>query len=175
MKYLYSIFLIFFITTSINAEDIVSVKNNCKSGLFPLEKSPFSIMLYCEGALGNYIGVVLSGHWSEYGSQYWKIGDRYWYQSNWGDDVTSYFYHIESDTLYVATSGFYGKAGVYKLTLKNKSFEKVYIEEEPKDSSEGIYVLESVSNSKLSVSYSDPIISFRKNVDLNCNKKQGLQ
>jgi len=94
MKYLYSVFLIFIIVTSANATDntgVVFIKNNCTSGLFPLQRSPFSIMLYCEGALGNYLGIVLSGNWSEFGSQHWKIGDRYWYQPDWGDDVTSYY------------------------------------------------------------------------------------
>jgi len=167
MRNLYAVFIIFILVTSVNAANIVSVHGNCKPGLFPLRDSPFSIMVYCEGALGNYLGVILSGNWSESGSKRWKIGDRYWYQSDWGDDVTSYYFHIESNILYIATSGYYGKAGVYKLALKDKTFEKLYLGEEPKDSSEGKYVLKSANDSELSISYSGPLISFKKSVNLN--------
>ena len=165
MRFLLPLLFFAFVTIA-NAANIGTVNSNLTSGLFNLPGSPFSVLIYNEGALGNYLGIVLTGQWSKYGSKEWKLGDRYWYEEDWGDDVTSYYFHVESGNLYIATSGYYGKAGVYCINLKEKNFIKLNLGKEPVDSQEGSFLIKSRKDGILFLSYTGPITSFEVSVNL---------
>jgi hypothetical protein len=92
---------------------------------------PFSVFLFCDDALGSNIGVInTSGgagpgrielgptrEWSK-----WNVNDRFWQQSEWATDVTSFAWSLDLKSLYVATSEIYGTGAVYKLDLVSRTF-----------------------------------------------------
>ena len=143
------VMLMFHLSNLVAGEITFSMEEKCINGLHQVNNSNYSVYMACEGALGNYIGLIYTGQWSFSGTKDWPIGDRFWYQSTWGDDVTSYHYHDESDSLFVATSGIYGSAGIYQLDIKKRSYEKVFLEPELSEDIEGRFELLGVSSNNL--------------------------
>ena len=108
------------------ASNVVKISGNCDQGLAKLGHSSFSLYISCEGALGNYIGVMLTSKWSKFGNRYWEIGDRFWYEKSWGSDVHSYYYYSKKNMLYVATSNIYGIGGIYELNIKERKSRIIF-------------------------------------------------
>lgn len=145
----YTIILLILLPTNVWSDNVISLNKACQPGLHPLEKSQFSLYLSCEGALGNYVGIIMSGNWSQFGNAKWDIGNRFWYEAGWGKDVTSIFFHKEDSTLYIATSSIYGNGGLYKLDLINKKSYLVYPKEVVPEGSEDFYTIKETHANKL--------------------------
>lgn len=111
---------LFLLPTNVPAGELLGAGQSCTHGLKPINDTPFSIYFSCEGALGNYLGVILTEKWSKKGNKHWDIGDRFWYDSSWGKDITSVYLNTQKQELYIATSSMYGSGGVYKLKLLEK-------------------------------------------------------
>lgn len=126
------------------SDQTLNLSANCSQGLRQIDDTPFSFYISCEGALGNYIGIVMTGKWSEYGSKSWPIGDRFWYEDTWGADVSSVYFFKEKMTLYVATSSYYGKGGLYKLVLKDRKSSLLFPKSPELISYEEAYVIKGV-------------------------------
>lgn len=118
----------------IAADDLVvkAAAKDCKQRLYQQPNGgPFSVFLFCDDALGSNIGVVnTSGgagpgrielgptkEWSK-----WNVNDRFWQDSIWATDVTSFAWSIDLKSLYVATSEIYGTGAVYRLDLISRTF-----------------------------------------------------
>jgi len=120
LKYKYILIFLFLLPANSWSNDVNVLSNNCTPGLHRLGDSQFALFTSCEGALGNYIAIIMNGRWSEYGSKSWDIGDRFWYEHSWGKDVTSTYFYASENVLYVSTSSVYGNGGIYKLDLISK-------------------------------------------------------
>ena len=125
------------------------LSGNCSHGLHPLKNSPYSLYISCEGALGNYLGIILSAKWSKHGNKVWDIGNRYWFENGWGKDVDSYIYDTTSKRLYIATSSYYGLGGIYRLNIKDKSSTLIYPNSIEQVKSEEEFSLISLSEDKV--------------------------
>lgn len=99
----------------------------CRSGALEQPGGPFLAYVFCDGALGTQIGVVLAGltdlaePWSG-----WRPDQRFWQEEPWATDVTSIAWDPFGNTLFVATSEVYGDGGVFALDLANRKHERVY-------------------------------------------------
>ena len=123
---------------------------NCNHGIKKLTNSPYSLLTFCEGALGSYLAIIYSDKMLAPADGAWGLNDRYWQHDLWGQDVTSYYFDSQKALLYVATSEIYGEGGIYRLDLRNKKFETMItiVEKEGR-----IYQLESIDHEKRLLRY----------------------
>ena len=57
------------------------------------------------------------------------VGDRFWYNKNWADDVDSYYYNSWKRIIFISPIlPIYGFGGVYELDLKNKKWKMIFPE-----------------------------------------------
>jgi hypothetical protein len=106
----------------------------------------------------------MTGAWTQVGNERWTIGNRYWSDPDWGNDVTAYFYDQDSGKLYLSTSGFYGSAGVYILDVRQRTYERTKFRDEPGTTEEGRYTILSSRGGALCVRYEDTSITFEDTV-----------
>lgn len=95
-------------------------EKDCATRLIRGPSGPFALWQSCEGALGTYLSVGYVGDMDAPVDEAWSIGERWWHDARWGDDVTSCVWNGDGTTLYVATSGIYGTPGVFRLDLRKK-------------------------------------------------------
>jgi hypothetical protein len=116
-------------------------KDGCNPGLYRQPKGPMALILFCEDALGTYIGLVyyesmkspvpydfflkLSAVEKETYYKVWSLDNRLWQTSIWASDVTSYAWGPDGTKLYVATSPIYGSGGLYELDLVRRQHKKL--------------------------------------------------
>jgi hypothetical protein len=102
----------------------------CEHGLSKQPQGHFFVFVFCDGALGSNIGVILSdpGVADDPGVEpgSWSINQRFWQNGPWVLDVTSLAWDPFSDRLFVATSGVYGDGGVFVLDLLHKTYDRIY-------------------------------------------------
>jgi hypothetical protein len=100
-----------------------------------------AIILFCEDALGIYIGLVYYDNMTspvpdlfykrlsetEKKAYYktWSLDNRMWQASIWASDVTSYAWSPDGDNLYVGTSNIYGSGGLYELDLVRRQYKQI--------------------------------------------------
>lgn len=101
------------------------VEGPCRSGIQRAPQGPFALWISCEDVLGVYVSVVHAGTMGAPREGAWSIGERWWHQPGWGDDVTSYWWDPSGSRLFIATSGIYGEGGVYVLDLHRRVAEQV--------------------------------------------------
>lgn len=116
-------------------------KDGCNQGMYKQPNGPMSLILFCNDALGTYIGLVYyddpEGPASEqfYNRlsesekvtyyKVWSLSNRMWQDSVWASDVTSYAWGPDGTKLYVATSGIYGSGALYELDLIRKKHKQI--------------------------------------------------
>jgi hypothetical protein len=88
-------------------------------------RGPFAVWTSCEEELGHYAGIILAGSASAARDTAWTEGDRWWYGSEWGDDVTSYVWNSTGDTIYVATGGIYGSGKLFLLDIPRRKMREI--------------------------------------------------
>jgi hypothetical protein len=80
--------------------------------------------------LGSNIGVILTEPGGGPGAikltggkvwDKWYTNDRFWQDKLWATDVVNFLWSPSLRYLYVATSGFYGDGGFFKLDLQDRS------------------------------------------------------
>jgi len=110
-------------------EDIWVSEHGCQHGLHHQPKGPFAVFLFCEDALGDYIGVIyvdiLGAPNAEPFSNRWMLDNRLWQEPIWASDVTSFAWDPSGSRLYVATSNIYGSGGLYELNLKTRKAKQL--------------------------------------------------
>ncbi len=97
----------------------VITPNVCRHGLSPQPKGPYSLFSFCDDASGTSIGLVYSSA-GDPRSETWSLSDRFWQDSTWCLDVTSYVWIPGGNRVAVATSGIYGTGGLYLLILDER-------------------------------------------------------
>jgi hypothetical protein len=116
-------------------------RDGCEHGLHRQPNGPMAILLFCEDALGDYIGIVyydLMGAPSPIDFarglseedrvdcyKKWSLGNRMWQESLWASDVTSYAWTPDGTKLYLTTSGIYGSGAFYELDLIRKNHRQI--------------------------------------------------
>ena len=103
----------------------------CVQGLYEQPRGgPFAVFVFCDDALSTNIGVVnVAGAAGPGGIELsdprvwdkWFVTDRFWQESSWAADVTSFAWSDDLKFLYVATSGVYGTGSLYRLSLVERS------------------------------------------------------
>jgi hypothetical protein len=84
----------------------------CKEGLYSQPKGSFKLVVFCDDAIGTNIGVIFH----EPGND----SDSYWQDPQWSKDVTSFWWGLNGDFLYISTNGIYGSGGIFELDLRNR-------------------------------------------------------
>jgi len=132
------------------AEDSVGIVQShpafCDPGLHRQPNSPFSIMLFCEGALSSYLGVIYEGTMANPLDGNWSLADRFWQDPEWASDVTSYIWDFSGKYLLVATSPIYGSGKVFRLNLKERTSKVIWA---PPASCKGECMVELISISEV--------------------------
>ncbi len=124
-----------------NKEIWIRARDRCNQGLYLQPNGPVAVMLFCEDAVGDYIGLVYYGHMeaptpldfvrklseAEKKSFYsiWSLGNRMWQEPIWASDLTSYAWGPDGTKLYIATSEIYGAGGLYELDLIRKKYKQI--------------------------------------------------
>ena len=116
-------------------------KDSCNHGLHKQPDGPMAVILFCEDALGTYIGLVyydtmgspvpdrfyekLSEKEKQTYYKIWSLENRMWQNPLWASDVTSYAWGPDGTKLYVATAQVYGSGGLYELDLVHRSHKQI--------------------------------------------------
>ena len=78
---------------------------------------------FCEDALSTYLAVIyvepIGLPVTENGR--WSLENRYWYEEQWGSDVTGFKWSKDGKSLSVSTSPIYGSGGFFELDLQAHS------------------------------------------------------
>jgi hypothetical protein len=115
--------------------------DGCNQGLYKQPKGPMALLLFCEDALGTYIGLVYYDHMGspvpydfflklsqaekETYFKIWSLDNRMWQDPMWASDVTSYAWGPDGTKLYIATSEIYGSGALYELDLIRKKYKQI--------------------------------------------------
>ncbi len=116
-------------------------KDGCNPGLYKQPNGPMAIILFCEDALGIYIGLVyydnmaspvpdlfykkLSDAEKKTYYKTWSLANRMWQDPKWASDVTSYAWSPDGNKLYVGTSNIYGSGGFFELDLVRHQYKQI--------------------------------------------------
>jgi len=138
---LLSLSFIPYISAGDEPEYLYQIEFNCDQGVYPQPNDgPFSVYVFCCGALGRNIGVIITQpcalpikikpddsredqdkrHIAK-----WDTSKRFWQDEIWAEDVTSFAWSPSFRYLYVATSAIYGKGGIFKLDLLKRTFTEL--------------------------------------------------
>jgi hypothetical protein len=113
----------------------------CQHEIRQQPNGPMALVLFCEDALGTYIGLFYYGIMgspvplqffsklseTEKESYYkiWSLANRMWQEPVWASDVTSYAWSLDGTKLYVATSNIYGSGAFYELDLVRRKHRQI--------------------------------------------------
>ena len=139
------IFIIFWCSSSSASEETYLFqfrppRKNCPHGLHQQpNEGPYSVHVFCDGALGVNNGIILTERGAgpgkleipgPYKTWYWYPHDRFWQELKWAADVRSFAWSPSFRYAYVATSFVYGDGGIFKLDLMYKRAEEIPMVEE---------------------------------------------
>ena len=124
----FMLLMIGFATQSLAVEtgQVVTLLDHCEDGVSSIANTPYSILVSCEDALGNQIGLIHTGKMKSprYGD--WGLADRFWQDEEWANDVTAYAIAPSARALFVSTSEVYGAGGVFRLDLSSRKHERIF-------------------------------------------------
>jgi hypothetical protein len=136
MKPVLAMLISLFIVPSLSAGDdgpgvIDLMGSSCEHGPVKQPNGHFLAFVFCDGALGSNLGIVLSRLTNETDTTgEWGVDQRFWQNGPWVNDVTSFAWDPFSNRLYVATAEIYGDGAVFVLDLPNRKYERIYSIEE---------------------------------------------
>ncbi len=126
---------------TIGSELWIQGQDTCHHGIHKQPNGPMAIFLFCEDAVGTYIGVVyydlmeapaplhfvrrLSESEKETFYKNWSLANRMWQDPVWASDVTSYAWSFDGTKLYFGTSSIYGSGAFYELDLVRKKHRQI--------------------------------------------------
>jgi len=97
----------------------------CRPGLHHQPDGPFSVLVFCEDALGSHIGVIYYDNLTSPVADSWSLSDRFWQQPTWAADVDSLAWSPDGEFLYVATGEVYGSCGLFELDLRKRTWRRI--------------------------------------------------
>ena len=111
----------------------IEEQSKCVHGLHHQPNGPLAVVLFCEDAVGTYLGIIYYDVMGEPAPSHfirrlpekerlafhntWSLGNRMWQEPIWASDITSYAWGPDGTKLYVATSNIYGSGAFYELDL----------------------------------------------------------
>jgi hypothetical protein len=120
-------FLIVITLSSTHAGEVINLgPGKCKHGLLFQPNGPFAVMLFCEDALADHIGIIYYRTMGVPLEGKWSLTDRFWQQEDWGADVTAFAWDNTGKYLIVTTSSIYGSGSVYCLDLMNRKARRLF-------------------------------------------------
>ena len=121
-------------------------KGKCEHGIHHQPNGPMAIMLFCEDAVGTYLGLIyydimeqpapadfvrrLNEKEKTAFYNIWSLSNRMWQEPIWASDVTSYAWGEDGTKLYIATSGIYGSGSLYELDIVRRQYKQIVHPEE---------------------------------------------
>ncbi len=115
--------------------------DKCVHGLHHQPNGPMAVVLFCEDAVGTYLGIIYyelmeapaPSHFVRRLSEKdkitfynnWSLGNRMWQEPVWASDITSYAWGADGTKLYVATSNIYGSGAFYELDIVRKTYKQI--------------------------------------------------
>jgi hypothetical protein len=128
--------------SSTQAGEVINLgPEECKHGLLFQPNGPFAVMLFCEDALGDHIGVIYYTPMRDLHEGKWSLTDRFWQNRDWGADVTALAWDNTGKYLIVTTSSIYGSGAVYCLDLMNRKATKLFPQPKYKKEMEKIEIV----------------------------------
>ena len=137
------VLLLFIIITPVNSfsaqepdapKRVVKLWQKCAPGSYRQPNGPFVVLVFCEGAIGNYIALyyekAMDGPISADFPK-WTVIDRVWQDWIWASDVTGFAWSPSGKFLYVGTSNVYGKGGIFEVDLAHRSSKHIFPVKEP--------------------------------------------
>lgn len=97
----------------------------CKTQQYKI--NAFTVFLFCEDALGAYLGIVYSDRMGQAGDKAWEVEKRFWQDKTWSSDVTSFLLDPEFGRVFIATSSIFGTGDIYEINLYQKEGKKLEI------------------------------------------------
>ena len=91
----------------------------------PQENSPYEIYVFCEGALGRYIGIMRKGQIGATPGG-WTFTNRFWQEVTWSTDVWSIAWVDDGESLLVSNSEIYGEGEIFLLDLEARSSRTLF-------------------------------------------------
>lgn len=136
----------------------------CNHGLLQQPNGPFAVTVFCEDALGTYIGVICYAAGKCERSEYpdgsirfegWALNNRFWQEKIWASDVDSIAWSPNKKSLFVATGRIYGSGSLYQLDLEKRKVKQLLpIKSETSTSNPGPgYSIINLSNDGRTLSY----------------------
>src|SRR5260370_20917304 len=95
---------------------------------------PFAVFLFCADALGSNIGVINTVPGAGPGRivlphpktwDKWDVTRRFWQETEWAADVTSFAWSPDLKSLYVGTMEIYGDGALYRLDLVTRTVTRL--------------------------------------------------
>lgn len=118
-----------------------NIQGKCEHGIHHQPNGPMAAMLFCEDAVGNYIGLIyydvmeqpapadflrrLNENEKTTFYKIWSLGNRMWQNPLWASDVTSYAWGTDGTKFYISTSGIYGSGSLYELDMVRKQHKQI--------------------------------------------------
>lgn len=109
-----------------SAEVIELDGKSCRQPEILMKGSPFKVDVFCEDALGAYVGVVYRGTMKQPSDGGWSIESRYWQIGDWANGVRSIYRFDDGKHILISTSDVFGKSGIYLLDFAKKKWSKVF-------------------------------------------------
>jgi len=114
----------------------------------PQDPSRYVVEVFCEDALGNYIGIVRKAHLGAPIDGGWTLTTRFWQEDTWSTDVWSIAWVDDGRSLLVSSSNIYGEGAIFLLDLQARS-SRILFSGETSDSR--IVTIDRVDESKREV------------------------
>ena len=92
----------------------------------PQDPSRYVVEVFCEDALGNYIGVMRKAHLGAPIDDGWTLTTRFWQEDTWSTDVLSIAWVDGGKSLLVSNSDIYGEGELFLLDLEARSSRTVF-------------------------------------------------
>lgn len=139
----------------------------CKKKQVEIQNSPFVIELFCEDALGAYIGIVYRGVMGAPREKAWSIENRYWQVKDWSMDVKSFTIVDDGKKILVSTMGTHGKPGLYLVSPFVRKWEKISV---PVANSESILAIQKFDDKSRKLILRDEAKSLGKPIEVLIRK-----
>jgi len=92
----------------------------------PWVNTRYEVYVFCEGALGRYIGVMRKAHLGAPIDDGWTLTTRFWQEDTWSTDVLSIAWVDGGKSLLVSNSYIYGEGELFLLDLEARSSRTVF-------------------------------------------------
>lgn len=114
------------IHAQIAEEQVVQISaETCGKQISSPQDTPYEVYVFCEGAVGRYIGIMRNGPVVVTPGG-WTFTTRFWQEDTWSTDVQSIAWVDGGKSLIVSNSDIYGEGELFLLDLAARSSRTVF-------------------------------------------------